>query len=223
MASGFVRNLNAWRALTLALMGLAISGGAAAIDGRADSSGRYVAGERGSSFLESRDRAFAQGHPESGLGVLTDGFNPIADSRVRSWRKKLDLPASFVRHAKVRSYRRQEAAPRESWRQPHLREVAVRGQLELVSQVRSTRPERHSRVSVDLSTLIGGSSSDDGIAVVQAHDGSIVIAGNTASDDFPDVDPNSVLGGVRDGYVMKVDPRSGAAAWATLIGGAGMF
>ncbi len=70
-------------------------------------------------------------------------------------------------------------------------------------------------------TLIGGTKFDEASSVAVDGDGNAYITGQTFSTDFPaTVGTTTAPGGDGDGFVAKFD-TSGAATWATYIGGSG--
>ena len=74
-------------------------------------------------------------------------------------------------------------------------------------------------LSLDYGLLLGGSGEDSGWGVATGRDGSAVVAGITASNDFP-VSPHAFqrhLGGASDAFVAKV--VNGRLVWATYYGG----
>ncbi len=70
-------------------------------------------------------------------------------------------------------------------------------------------------------TYLGGSARDDGYDVEVDEEGSIYLAGLTASTDFPLVDPiQSVYGGGGDdGFVARFFPNGSTVAYSTYLGG----
>jgi hypothetical protein len=73
--------------------------------------------------------------------------------------------------------------------------------------------------TVMYSTLIGGSAFDEASGIAVDGDNNAYITGQTSSANFPaTVGTTTAPGGNSDGFVAKFDP-SGAATWATYIGG----
>jgi len=71
------------------------------------------------------------------------------------------------------------------------------------------------------STYLGGSGIDVGGAIAVAGDGSILVAGETSSSDFPTSDALQTPGGKNDGFVAKIKPDGSALLYSTLLGGSG--
>jgi len=89
-----------------------------------------------------------------------------------------------------------------------------------------TVPERRAdaRLVIDpaliWSTYIGGTIAQSAHAIVDAHDGTAVIAGNTESGDFPTTPGvfDTTLNGANDVFVSAIDGQ-GALLWSTFLGG----
>ena len=73
------------------------------------------------------------------------------------------------------------------------------------------------------STFLGGSAWDAGYALALGADGSIYVAGRTASTDFPTT-PGVFDRRVAqvDAFIARLDPSGGRLAYATILGGKGM-
>ncbi len=72
------------------------------------------------------------------------------------------------------------------------------------------------------STYIGGTDSDSGRDIAIDSADNTYIAGHTWSFDFPLANPlQGVFGGLRDAYVMKIDPAGSKIIYSTYIGGEG--
>jgi Bacterial Ig-like domain (group 3)/Beta-propeller repeat/FG-GAP-like repeat len=72
------------------------------------------------------------------------------------------------------------------------------------------------------STFLGGSNSDDGIAVAVDSQGSVYITGFTSSTDFPLVNPvQTTFGGGLAAFVTKLNPVFGGLVYSTYLGGNG--
>ena len=72
------------------------------------------------------------------------------------------------------------------------------------------------------STYLGGSGSDLANSVAVDRTGSAVVAGSTASSDFPLRRPlQPVFGGAHDGFVTKIAPDGASLIYSTYLGGAG--
>ena len=63
-------------------------------------------------------------------------------------------------------------------------------------------------LTMDFASYLGGNGEDSGAAIaVERSTGDIVVAGNTASTNFPTVNgPDSTLNGVLDGFVTRIVP-----------------
>ena len=71
-----------------------------------------------------------------------------------------------------------------------------------------------------LSTYLGGSSFDSGIAIAVDPTGNAYVTGGTASTDFPVVNAQqSALGGANDAYLTKIDPSGSRIVSSTYLGG----
>jgi hypothetical protein len=71
-------------------------------------------------------------------------------------------------------------------------------------------------------TYLGGSGSDSATSVSIASDGRLVIAGFTASQDFPTVSPiQNAFGGAFDAFVAVVEANGSALDFCSFIGGSG--
>ncbi len=75
--------------------------------------------------------------------------------------------------------------------------------------------------TLTFSTVLGGSADDSATAVAVDRDGSIVVAGQTWSPDFPPANgyDSSFNGANTDGYIMKLDPAGVEVQYATFLGG----
>ncbi len=77
---------------------------------------------------------------------------------------------------------------------------------------------------LDYCTFIGGSEADAGRAIALDDSGNAYVAGGTWSEtDFP-VSPSAydtTHNGLRDGFVIKLDPTGTAVGYATYLGGSG--
>lgn len=75
----------------------------------------------------------------------------------------------------------------------------------------------------EYSTLLGGSGADSPTGLRVDNVGTAVVAGWTASGDFPIVGPamQNRSGGFTDGFVAKVNPGGGSLAYSTYVGGCG--
>jgi uncharacterized protein (TIGR03437 family) len=72
------------------------------------------------------------------------------------------------------------------------------------------------------STYLGGSGNDFGLAIAIGSDGSAYIGGETDSTNFPLTAPTqSTLGGLIDGFVVKLNPAGSAVTYSTYAGGSG--
>jgi hypothetical protein len=72
------------------------------------------------------------------------------------------------------------------------------------------------------STYLGGSSRDDATAVAVDDGGTVTVAGQTFSSDFPLVNPvQATLGGGVDAFVTKIDTRQPRLLSSTYLGGEG--
>jgi hypothetical protein len=70
------------------------------------------------------------------------------------------------------------------------------------------------------STLLGGSADDQARAIAREPDGGLVIAGWTASPNFPVTDDGGTgRRGVSDGFVLSIAPDADSVRWSTLLGG----
>lgn len=68
-------------------------------------------------------------------------------------------------------------------------------------------------------TYLGGSGDDQGIRLKVAEDGSVYVAGTTASMNFPTADPfQGTRRGSKDGFIAKLNP-DGSPAFVTYLGG----
>jgi hypothetical protein len=75
---------------------------------------------------------------------------------------------------------------------------------------------------LDYTTVIGGQGGDSAEDIAIAGDGSVYVAGNTSSPDFPLTNPfQAVLGGSADGLVLRLDGESGEPLAASYLGGSG--
>jgi hypothetical protein len=73
------------------------------------------------------------------------------------------------------------------------------------------------------STYLGGGVKDDGYAIAVDGSGSAYVVGDTASTDFPVVNPiqGAFGGGTWDGFVSKLNPAGSALIYSTYLGGNG--
>lgn len=86
----------------------------------------------------------------------------------------------------------------------------------------------HNASSLEFSTLIGGSDSDDSYFSDQNRldvdeEGAVYLTGQTLSRDFPvtlDAFDRNYNGGVQDAYVLKLDASGSTLHYSTFIGGA---
>jgi photosystem II stability/assembly factor-like uncharacterized protein len=73
------------------------------------------------------------------------------------------------------------------------------------------------------SVVLGGSKGDEGFSAAVAADGSVVLAGATASKNFPVIDPpsagQSTNAGRSDAWVAKIDPTGSALEFSFYLGG----
>ena len=77
--------------------------------------------------------------------------------------------------------------------------------------------------STVFATLLGGSANDSGQAIAIDPGGSVIVAGQTFSADFP-ATPNAfqaAYGGGGDGFLARLDPAGRTLSYATFIGGSG--
>ncbi|HEY3128664.1 MAG TPA: HYR domain-containing protein [Acidobacteriota bacterium] len=75
--------------------------------------------------------------------------------------------------------------------------------------------------SILYSTYVGGSSFDQGLGIKVDAAGSAYITGETTSANFP-ISPGAaqtVFGGVRDAFVVKLNPTASAIVYSTYLGG----
>jgi len=72
------------------------------------------------------------------------------------------------------------------------------------------------------STYFGGSDSDSGRDIAVDSADNVLVAGHTWSLDFPLVHPlQAAFGGLRDAFVIKVDPTGKTVIYSTYLGGSG--
>jgi hypothetical protein len=72
------------------------------------------------------------------------------------------------------------------------------------------------------STYLGGSSGDSAIAIALDGAGNAYVAGTTDSTNFPTVSPiQAANGGVRDGFVAKLNAAGTGLLYSTYLGGNG--
>ncbi|MEZ5987820.1 MAG: hypothetical protein R3F30_01575 [Planctomycetota bacterium] len=73
------------------------------------------------------------------------------------------------------------------------------------------------------STYIGGSANDIPYTLATMPDGSLVVAGSTASNDYPSTKGSlqPTFGGYGDGFVTRLAPSGTTLLWSTYFGGAG--
>ena len=72
------------------------------------------------------------------------------------------------------------------------------------------------------STYLGGGGNDTGAGVAVDASGNAYVTGSTLSADFPAVNAfQSVLRGLADAFVTRLDPAGSALAYSTYLGGAG--
>jgi hypothetical protein len=77
--------------------------------------------------------------------------------------------------------------------------------------------------SLMYSTYYGGSSFEDGSAIIVSASGDAYVAGSTGSFDLPSAtgfQPEN-RGGFGDGFVLKIRPDGTAPVWASYLGGNG--
>ncbi|HEY9283677.1 MAG TPA: SBBP repeat-containing protein, partial [Pyrinomonadaceae bacterium] len=75
---------------------------------------------------------------------------------------------------------------------------------------------------ISYSTYLGGTGFDEALAVARGSDGSLYVAGYVDSADFPG--PSSVQAarrGLRDSFVLRLNPAGTALLYATYVGGTG--
>jgi len=76
--------------------------------------------------------------------------------------------------------------------------------------------------ALDFSTLLGGSGTDTPHSVAIAHDGSVYVAGETDSADFPVGQAfQNRNAGMTDGFVSKLSASGTELAYSTYLGGSG--
>lgn len=71
------------------------------------------------------------------------------------------------------------------------------------------------------STYLGGSDSDQGLDIASDKSGNAYIAGLTRSANFPVTDPVQLFGGVRDGFVTRLNAAGTRLSYSTWLGGSG--
>ncbi len=77
--------------------------------------------------------------------------------------------------------------------------------------------------SLVYSTYLGGNIVDYGEGIAVDAGGSAYVTGQTASSDFPMVNPyDGSLGGDRDGFVSKLSPGGNSLVYSTYLGGGGI-
>ena len=71
------------------------------------------------------------------------------------------------------------------------------------------------------STYVGGSGGDEPLSVLIDPDQNAVVSGETWSPNFPTTPGayDTVMDGVQDSFVFKIDPTGSALVWSSLIGG----
>ncbi len=71
------------------------------------------------------------------------------------------------------------------------------------------------------STFVGGSNSDEGVAIAIDSQGSAYVTGSVTSPDFPTVNPVQAkyAGGFVDAFVLKLNPAGSALVYSTYLGG----
>ncbi len=76
---------------------------------------------------------------------------------------------------------------------------------------------------LEYSTFLGGNDTDSGYGVAVDDNGSIYIAGETSSSDFPMAGGAQIEygGGAADAFVVKIDGTSGLIGYSTYLGGSG--
>src|SRR5262245_3050933 len=76
--------------------------------------------------------------------------------------------------------------------------------------------------SLAYSTYLGGTSTDDGLAIAVDGNGSAYVAGETTSSDFPTTAGafDRTSNGSNDTFVTKLNPLGSALVYSTLLGGA---
>lgn len=77
--------------------------------------------------------------------------------------------------------------------------------------------------SLTYSTFIGGSDDDTPLGIANSVNGEITIGGSTHSSDFPTKDAIQLAygGGLRDGFVCKLNPGGAELVFSTFLGGSG--
>ncbi len=70
-------------------------------------------------------------------------------------------------------------------------------------------------------TTVGGSNQDIANAITYAPDGTLIIAGQTLSNDFPVINAydNTLGANGADMFIMKINPETGEVLFATFLGG----
>jgi hypothetical protein len=77
--------------------------------------------------------------------------------------------------------------------------------------------------SLELSTFLGGSGTDEGLQIVVDPSDSIYLAGRTSSTNFPTASSlQSQLAGNTDSFVAQFTPNATALAYSTYLGGGGI-
>ena len=73
--------------------------------------------------------------------------------------------------------------------------------------------------ALSFSTYLGGADADEAHGIAVAADGSLVVAGETRSTDFPTRNARQPVGQGLDGFITKITP-AGTLDWSTYHGGA---
>jgi hypothetical protein len=70
-------------------------------------------------------------------------------------------------------------------------------------------------------TFIGGSGAEEGNGIAVDEGGSAYLTGQTSSADFPTTEGayDTVLGGIGDAFVLKLNPAGSDLTWSTYLGG----
>jgi uncharacterized protein (TIGR03437 family) len=89
--------------------------------------------------------------------------------------------------------------------------------------VTKLNPSASGSASLVYSTLLGGSSLDEGLAITVDSSGSAYVTGDTASTNFPATAGayRSPTAAGKDAFVVKVNPAGSALTYSALLGGSG--